>query len=90
MNNRTFIDRMAKKLGGDADELQEQVDVLVQTLLTLVNAGNSITVKNFGVFEQKQKAERKIYNPSTKTFIVIPAKQTVGFKMGSTLKEKVQ
>ena len=90
MNNRTFIDRMAKKLGGDADELQEQVDVLVQTLLSLVNAGNSITVKNFGVFEQKHKAERKIYNPSTKTFNVIPAKQTVGFKMGSTLKEKVQ
>lgn len=90
MNNRTFIDRMAKKLGNDADELQQQVDVFVQALLSQVNAGNSVTIKNFGVFEQKMKAERKIYNPTTKSFNVIPAKQTVGFKMGAALKEKVQ
>lgn len=90
MNNRAFIDQMAKKLGGDADELQQQVDVFVYTLLSQVKAGNSITVKNFGVFEQKTKAERKIYNPTTKTYNVIPAKETVAFKMGAALKEKVQ
>ena len=90
MNNRAFIDQMAKKLGSDADELQQQVDVFVYTLLSQVKAGNSITVKNFGVFEQKTKAERKIYNPTTKTYNVIPAKETVAFKMGAALKEKVQ
>ncbi|MBP5376860.1 MAG: HU family DNA-binding protein [Bacteroidaceae bacterium] len=90
MNNRAFIDQMAKKLGSDADELQQQVDVFVYTLLSQVKAGNSITVKNFGVFEQKTKAERKIYNPTTKTYNVIPAKETVAFKMGAALKEKMQ
>ena len=58
MNNRAFIDQMAKKLGSDADELQQQVDVFVYTFLSQVKAGNSITVKNFGVFEQKTKAVR--------------------------------
>lgn len=90
MNNRAFIDQMAKKLGSDADELQQQVDVFVYTLLSQVKAGNSITVKNFGVFEQKTKAERKIYNPTTKTYNVIPAKETIAFKMGAALKEKMQ
>lgn len=90
MNNRTFIDQMAKKLGSDADELQQRVDTFVQTLLSEVKAGNSITVKNFGVFEQKTKGERKIYNPTTKSFNIIPAKQTIGFKMGAALKEKIQ
>ena len=90
MNNRAFIDQMAKKLGSDADELQQQVDVFVYTLLSQVKAGNSITVKNFGVFEQKTKAERKIYNPTTKTYNVIPAKETVAYKMGAALKEKMQ
>ncbi len=90
MNNRAFIDRMAKKLNGDVGELQQQVDVFVQILLSQVNAGNSVTIKNFGAFEQKTKAERKIYNPTTKTFNVIPSRQTVGFKMGAALKEKVQ
>ncbi len=90
MNNRAFIDQMAKKLGSDADELQQQVDVFVYTFLSQVKAGNSITVKNFGVFEQKTKAERKIYNPTTKTYNVIPAKETIAFKMGAALKEKMQ
>jgi len=90
MNNRAFIDQMAKKLGGDADKLQQQVDVFVQTLLSQVTAGNSVTIKNFGSFELKTKAERKMYNPTTKSFNVIPAKQTIGFKMSPTLKDKVQ
>lgn len=90
MNNRAFIDQMAKKLGTDADELQQQVDVFVYTLLSQVKAGNSITVKNFGVFENKVKAERKIYNPTSKSYNIIPAKETVAFKMGAALKEKMQ
>lgn len=90
MNNRTFIEQMASKLGCDANELQQQVDMLVQIMLSEVKAGNSITVKNFGVFEQKTKAERRMYNPSTKTYSTIPAKQTVSFKMGAALKDKIQ
>ena len=43
MNNRAFIDQMAKKLGSDADELQQQVDVFVYTLLSQVKA----VVKNW-------------------------------------------
>ncbi len=90
MNNRAFIDRMTDKLGGNANNMQKQVDAFVQTLLSQVKAGNSVNVKNFGIFEQKTKAARKIYNPSTKTFNIISAKETIGFKMGNALKDKIQ
>lgn len=90
MNNHEFINRMARKLGTDTGELQQQVDSFVQVLLAEVKAGNSVTVRNFGVFEQKTKGERKIYNPASKTYSIIPAKQTVSFKMSPTLKERIQ
>lgn len=89
MNNRTFIDEMAKKLAADADEVQLQVDAFVGMLYTELKDGNSLTVKGFGVFEPKTKGERKMFNPSTRTFKIVPAKTTIGFKMNAALKDKV-
>jgi len=89
MTNRQFIDEMARSLNADADELQMQVDDFVDVLLSGLKGGNTLTIKGFGTFESKQKAERRMYNPTTKTFSVIPAKQTVAFKMGTALKEKI-
>lgn len=87
MTNRNFIDQMATTLAADADELQQQVDVFISILLDQMKAGNSITVKNFGVFEPRVKSERKMYNPATRSFKVVPAKTTIGFKMAPQLKE---
>ena len=89
MTNRNFIDQMAAMLGTDADELQQQVDVFINILLDQMKAGNSITVKNFGVFDPRVKAARKMYNPTTHSFKVVPAKTTIGFKMAPQLKEAV-
>lgn len=89
MNNRTFIDRMAEVLGADADEMQTQVSALVNLLVNQTKMGNTLTVKNLGIFEPKTKAARRMYNPTTKTFNAVPAKQTIGFKMSGTLKDKL-
>ena len=88
MNNRTFIDRMAEVLGADADEMQTQVSALVSLLVNQTKKGNTLTVKNLGVFEPKTKAARRMYT-TTKTFNAVPAKQTIGFKMSGTLKDKL-
>ena len=89
MTNRTFIDKMASALGLDADNVQAQVDGLLEELIHQVKDGHSLTVKNFGTFEAKTKAERRVYNPSTGLYRQIAAKQTIGFKMNSRLKDKL-
>lgn len=89
MNNKTFIDEIAKKLDTDAEEAQLQVDILVGMLHTLLTDGSSLNVKDFGTFSPKTKAERKMYNPSTRTFNIVPARTTIGFKMNTALKDKV-
>jgi nucleoid DNA-binding protein len=89
MNNRAFIDKMAQVLDTDADEMQTQVGVFINLLVSQMKEGNTLTIKNLGVFESKTKAARRMYNPTTKTFNVVPAKQTIGFKMSGALKDKL-
>ena len=89
MNNRAFIDKMAETLGADADVVQTQVGTFVNLLVSQIKEGNTLTIKNMGVFEPKSKSVRKVYNPTTKAYNVVPAKQTIGFKMSATLKEKL-
>ena len=40
-------------------------------------------------FEKKEKAERKIYNPASKEFKVVPCKVVANFKMSPVLKDKI-
>jgi hypothetical protein len=47
-------------------------------------------LRNFGVFEVKQRAARKARNPRTGAKVEVPAKFVVTFKPGKEMEEKVQ
>ena len=87
MTNRKFIDQMAASLSTDADELQTHIDTFTTIFMGQIKDGNSITVKGFGTFEPREKAARKMYNPTTRSFNVVPAKSTIGFKPSAQLKD---
>lgn len=89
MNNRDFIDSMSRKMGMEEQQVAQLVESFVEVLANTMNSDKVVAVQGFGNFEKKEKAERKIYNPSTKTFKVIPSKQVVNFKMSPVLKEKI-
>ncbi|HVJ80617.1 MAG TPA: HU family DNA-binding protein [Planctomycetia bacterium] len=56
---------------------------------TLVEEGR-IELRNFGVFEVKQRAARKARNPRTGEKVDVPAKYVVTFKPGKEMEERVQ
>lgn len=89
MNNREFIDSMTRKMGMEERQVTQLLESFVEVLANTMNSDKVVAVQGFGNFEKKEKAERKIYNPSTKTFKVIPSKQVVNFKMSPVLKEKI-
>ena len=49
----------------------------------------SVTVLGLGVFEPREKASRKMFNPTSKTYIVVPPKTTLCYKMSAALKDKL-
>jgi DNA-binding protein HU-beta len=51
--------------------------------------GDKISIPGFGVFGTKERAARTGVNPATQKPINIPAKNTVFFRVGKTLKERI-
>jgi nucleoid DNA-binding protein len=66
--------------------VQKTFDAIVETL---VEEGR-IELRNFGVFEVKQRAARKARNPRTGDRVEVPEKYVVTFKPGKEMEEKVR
>ncbi len=68
------------------DIVQRTLDAIIQTL---VSEGR-IELRNFGVFEVKQRAPRKARNPRTGAKVYVPSKNVVTFKPGKEMEELVR
>ena len=66
--------------------VQNTFDAIVETL---VEEGR-IELRNFGVFEVKERAARKARNPRTGERVDVPEKMVVTFKPGKEMEEKVR
>jgi nucleoid DNA-binding protein len=66
--------------------VQETFDAIVETLLEV----GRIELRNFGVFEVKQRKARKARNPRSGQPVEVPPKNVVTFKPGKTMEERVR
>jgi nucleoid DNA-binding protein len=67
--------------------VQKTFDAIVEAL---VEEPRRIELRNFGVFEVKERAARKARNPRTGERVDVPAKMVVTFKPGNEMEEKVR
>jgi nucleoid DNA-binding protein len=68
------------------DIVQQTFDAIVETLLEV----GRIELRNFGVFEVKQRKARKARNPRTGDKVDVPPKNVVTFKPGKEMEERVR
>jgi integration host factor subunit beta len=66
--------------------VQHTFDAIVETLLEV----GRIELRNFGVFEVKQRKARKARNPRTGERVDVPPKYVVTFKPGKEMEERVR
>src|SRR5947207_11485299 len=66
--------------------VQKTFDAIVETLVE----ERRIELRNFGVFEVKQRAARKARNPRTGEKVFVPEKFVVTFRPGKEMEEKVR
>lgn len=66
--------------------VQKTFDAIVETLVE----DHRIELRNFGVFEVKQRAARKARNPRTGEKVSVPEKFVVTFKPGKEMEERVR
>lgn len=89
MTNKDFVEKLSRKTGLEINEVKDMSAALIGVLLEEAAEGKSITIQGLGVFEPREKASRKIYNPTSKTYIFVPSKTTLSYKMSAVLKDKL-
>jgi len=90
MNNKEFISTLAERLGYSADETQQLVDIVTQTMGDRFQDDDSVIIPNFGTFEVKKKMERIMVNPSTGQRMLVPPKLVLNFKPNVGWKDRIK
>ena len=89
MTNKEFLEKISQKTHLEMDDVKELSSSLVGAVLEEIANGNSVTIQGFGSFEPREKASRRIYNPTSKTYLVVPSKPTLSYKMSVALKTQL-
>ena len=90
MTKKEIVKQIADRIGETQlktkDIVQRTFDAIVDTLIEQ----GRIELRNFGVFEVKQRKARKARNPRTGERVEVPPKCVVTFKPGKEMEERVR
>lgn len=89
MNNKQFVAELAQRLGYTEQDTQKMMYTVVDAMADMFQEGNTIAVQSFGNFEVRKKMERIIQHPATGQRMLVPPKLTLGFKMSTALKDRL-
>lgn len=82
------------KIADETDAKQIHVKDIVQRALDAITEsltkGETVELRNFGVFKVKSRKKRMGRNPRTGENIPVPEKKVVTFKPGMVMKQKVR
>ncbi|MBI4974923.1 MAG: integration host factor subunit beta [Candidatus Omnitrophica bacterium] len=82
------------KIAEEADLKQMDVKTVVQKtfdhIIDALSKGQTIELRNFGVFKVKSRKPRMGRNPKTGASVPIPERKKVVFKAGMVMKKKVK
>jgi nucleoid DNA-binding protein len=90
VTKKEIVKQISERLGltqlKTKEIVQQTFDAIVDTLLEV----GRIELRNFGVFEVKQRKARKARNPRTGERVDVPPKNVVTFKPGKEMEERVR
>lgn len=90
MTKKEIVKTISEEIGMTQLKTKEIVQKTFDAIVrTLVEEGR-IELRNFGVFEVKQRAARKARNPRTGDRVDVPEKFVVTFKPGKHMEERVR
>ena len=89
MTKKDMAKAIAEEMGLTHAQAREVVQRVFDGITeTLLNEGR-IELRNFGVFEVKERKPRKARNPRTGEKVEVPAKRVLTFKPGREIKVRV-
>lgn len=91
MNRSDLVRRVSRKSQQSQNQIETMLDLILDTIVVLLNSGDdSLTIRNFGRFEIRDRKALVRKNPKTGAEIKVPPKRAVLFHPAQALKDKVQ
>ena len=88
MNNKEFINELAKQTNQSVGATTKLVNDTLRILEEHFQQGDVVNISSFGTLEVKKKMERVSVNPTTGKRYLIPPKLVLAFRQSNVLKEK--
>lgn len=90
MTKKQIVQMISEETGLTQLQTKDIVDLTFDAIVKTLLEEGRIELRNFGVFEVKQRKARKARNPRTGTKVDVPPKNVVTFKPGKEMEEKVR
>ena len=90
MTKKEIVKTISDEIGLTQLKTKEIVQKTFDAIVDALVEERRIELRNFGVFEVKQRAARKARNPRTGEKVFVPEKFVVTFKPGKEMEEKVR
>ena len=89
MTKREIIIKIADDAGMKQIEVKKIIQKTLDYIILTLAKGETVELRNFGIFKVKSRKARTGRNPRTGESIPIPGKKAVRFKAGLIMKEKL-
>lgn len=91
MNRSDLVRKVSKESGQTQGQVEILLDLILDMMVHLLNSGDgTLTIRNFGRFELRDRRSLIRKNPKTGEEIKVPAKRAVLFHPADSFKERIQ
>ena len=90
MTKKEIVKQIAERVELTQLKTKEVVQLTFKAIVDTLLEEKRIELRNFGVFEVKQRKARKARNPRTGDRVDVPPKNVVTFKPGKEMEERVR
>ncbi len=87
MNKSELINAIAAKSGLSKVDSKKALDATLEAISEEIKNDGKVVLVGFGTFSLTERSARVGVNPQTKKPIEIPARKSIKFKPGSTLRD---
>lgn len=89
MTKKDIVLAIAEETGIKQLEVKKIVQRTLDRIVAALHEGETVELRNFGVFKVKARRPRMGRNPKTGATVPIPERKVVSFKAGMIMKKKV-
>ena len=89
ITKKQLVEKISVDTGQTKVQTKETVQLFLNAIISELENGNRIELRDFGVFEIKKRAARVGRNPRTGDVVRVPARNVVTFKVGRKMKHRV-